>query len=116
MDTKQTGAIAIPDRFQSRACSKMSPFVLDRVWKNFAKYVKDEGLCVVKITKCPGQENLLHISLETLPHFKTVCFNTCTWQNATDTVRVVLIQMDDGVYMFEYNELIGLTGEDPLAS
>lgn len=116
MDTKQTGAIAIPDRFQSRACSKMSPFVLDRVWKNFAKYVKDEGLCVVKITKCPGQENLLHISLETLPHFKTVCFSTCTWQNAADTVHVVLIQMDDGVYMFEYNEFIGLTGEDPLAS
>ena len=108
MDTKQTGAIAIPDRFQSRACSKMSPFVLDRVWKNFAKYVKDEGLCVVKITKCPGQENL--------PFFKTVCFNTCTWQNAADTVRMVLIQMDDGVYMFEYNEFIGLTGEDPLAS
>lgn len=116
MDTKQTGAIAIPDRFQSRTCSKMSPFVLDRVWKNFAKYVKEDDLCVIKIAKCPGQENLLHIRLENLPFFKTVCFNTCTWQNAADTVRVVLIQMGDGVYMFEYNEFIGLTGEDPLAS
>ena len=116
MDTKPTGVIAIPDRFQSRTCSKMSPFVLDRVWKNFAKYVKEDDLCVIKIAKCPGQENLLHIRLENLLFFKTVCFNTCTWQNAADTVRVVLIQMDDGVYMFEYNEFIGLTGEDPLAS
>ena len=72
MDTKPTGVIAIPDRFQSRACSKMSPFVLDRVWKNFAKYVKEDDLCVIKIAKCPGQENLLHIRLENLPFFKTV--------------------------------------------
>lgn len=114
MSANTTCVKTIPCRYISKECLKKSPFVLDRIWKNYEQFAKENGLCVVKVSRQPTQRSDLHILLENPLRFKAVSITTGTWDGEEDTVRFVLIQMENGVHMFEYKEFIRLTGEDPL--
>lgn len=90
------------ERYISRKCKEFSPFVICEIFKQMASKVKDYA--VVQIMTDPHDSYYVYLQMIEPLYFKLFTVPTNTW-DINETVKVVLVRMDDDLIMVEYNEL-----------